>query len=60
MTLVAFGMPFVALAFMSALAYGIARYNRRPSRLQPVGYVIEKVSWRSITETRPPPQTTLR
>jgi hypothetical protein len=28
---VAFGMPFVTLAFMGLLAYGIARYNRRPT-----------------------------
>jgi len=47
MTLVAFGMPFVALAFMSALAYGIARHNRRPARppSQADHYVIERVSW---------------
>jgi hypothetical protein len=28
MTLVAFGMPFVTLIFMGALAFGVARYNR--------------------------------
>jgi hypothetical protein len=40
--LIAFGMPFVTLIFMSALAYGIARYNRRPaSRVETGVYHIE-------------------
>jgi hypothetical protein len=46
--LVAFGMPFVTLAFMSLLAYGIARYNRRPaSRVETGLYHIEasEVAW---------------
>jgi hypothetical protein len=46
--LVAFGMPFVTLIFMSALAYGIARYNRRSQhRVQSGTYVIEssQLSW---------------
>jgi hypothetical protein len=48
MTLVAFGMPFVALAFMSAMAYAIARYNRKPEhRLEAGQYHMKaaKVTW---------------
>lgn len=49
MTLVAFGMPFVALVFMSAMAYAVARYNRKPEqRAEPGRYHMEmaKVTWR--------------
>jgi hypothetical protein len=49
MTLMAFGMPVVAVALMGALAYGIARYNRKPTPPAEGGrYHLEasQVSWR--------------
>jgi hypothetical protein len=48
MTLAAFGMPFLTLAFMAALAFGIARYNRKPASSKDGGYFLEaaKVTWR--------------
>lgn len=46
---VAFAMPFVTLAFMAALTFGVVRYNRRPADdASGVGkYVVEvsSISW---------------
>ena len=49
LTFVAFAMPFIALAFMGALTYGIARYNRRPV-VESGAYVIQGVTGRTNTE----------
>ena len=58
--LVAFGMPFITLAFMSMLAFGIARHNRRSKQreeLEGGAFIIKgsKVSWRFQGETIPRP-----
>ena len=47
MTLLAFGMPFVALAFLGAFGYAIARYNRKPEEAKQTGYYIQgaKATW---------------
>jgi hypothetical protein len=40
-TLIAFAIPFVTLAFMGGLAYGVVVKNRRAGRAQQKAYYIE-------------------